>query len=48
LFYEKYKDEAALTHHSSTSYIKQLFEEVGPLLAQPPNIETYDELAAKK
>ena len=48
LFYEKYKDEAALTHHSSTPYIKELFEKVGPLLAGSPSIETYDELAAKR
>jgi quinol monooxygenase YgiN len=48
LFYEKYKDGAALTHHSTTSYMKELFEKIGPLLAGPPSIETYDELAAKK
>jgi quinol monooxygenase YgiN len=48
LVYEKYKDEAALTHHSSTSYIKELFEKVGPLLAGSPSIETFEELAAKR
>ena len=48
LVYEKYEDEEAFAHHSSTPYIKELFNKVGPLLAGSPDIEMYDELAAKK
>ena len=48
LFYEKYRDKAAFDHHSSAPYVKELFGTIGPLLAGPPSIEMYEELAAKK
>ena len=45
MFYEKYKDAEALTHHSGTPYFKALFGAVKPLLAAPAEIEMYEELA---
>ena len=45
LFYEKYKDAAALKAHSSTPYFKELFGALKPLLDGAPEIEMYDELA---
>jgi quinol monooxygenase YgiN len=46
MFYEKYEDAEALTHHSATPYFKALFAAIQPLLAAPPEIEMYEELAA--
>lgn len=48
LMYEKYKDKAAFDHHSATPYFKELFGKIGPLLAGEPNMEMYEEVAAKK
>ena len=45
MFYEKYKDAEALTVHSSTSYFKELFKMVSPLLDSDPEISMYNELA---
>ena len=45
LFYEKYKDAAALKAHSATQYFKELFSFLKPLLDGPPEIDMYDELA---
>ena len=45
LFYEQYKDAAALKEHSSTPYFKELFAFLQPLLDGPPEIEMYDEIA---
>ena len=45
LFYEKYRDAAALKDHSSTSYFKELFANLKPMLDGTPEIEMYDELA---
>lgn len=45
LFYEKYKDAAALKAHSATPYFKELFSFLKPLLDGPPEIDMYDELA---
>ena len=45
LFYEKYQDTAAFKAHSSTSYFKELFVALKPLLDGAPEIEMYDELA---
>ena len=44
LFYEKYKDQEAFTHHSSTPYFKQLFATIGPLLDGSPSVEMYEEV----
>ena len=48
LVYEKYKDKDAFKFHSTTPYIKELFEAMGPLLAGQPEIDFYEELAAIK
>jgi len=45
LFYEKYKDAAALKVHSATPYFNELFSFLKPLLDGPPEIDMYDELA---
>lgn len=46
LFYEKYAAAEALVAHSSTVYFKQAFKALGPLLAETPAIEMYDEIDA--
>lgn len=46
LFYEKYKDKAALDFHGSTPYLQQLFTTIEPLLAGKPDIELFDEIAS--
>ena len=48
LFYEKYRDGAAFDFHSSTPYFKELFGKIGPLLDGQPQVEIYEELAAKR
>ena len=45
LFYEMYKDDAALKAHSSTPYFKELFSFLKPLLDGAPEIDMYEELA---
>ena len=45
LFYEKYKDDAALKAHSSTPYFKELFSSLKPMLDGAPEIDMYEELA---
>lgn len=47
LFYERYKDKAAFDFHSSTPYIQEFFKKIGPLLAEEPSIEMYEELDSK-
>jgi quinol monooxygenase YgiN len=42
LFYEQYKDSAALKLHSATPYFKALFQTIQPLVAGPPDIEKFD------
>ncbi len=44
LFYEKYKDQEAFQHHSSTPYFKELFATIGPLLDGSPSVEMYEEV----
>ena len=46
LFYEKYADGEALKAHSSTSYFKELFGILEPLLDGAPEIEMYNEIAS--
>ena len=46
MFYEKYKDADALKIHSTSPYFKALFATVQPLLAAPPDIAMFEELAA--
>jgi quinol monooxygenase YgiN len=45
MFYEKYKDSQAFKEHSATPHFKALFDTVKPLLAAPPDIAMYEELA---
>ena len=45
LFYEKYRDKAALDFHGSTPYLKELFEKLTDLLEDTPSIELYEEIA---
>ena len=45
LFYEMYKDDAALKVHSSTPYFKELFSFLKPLLDGALEIDMYDEIA---
>ena len=48
LFYEKYRDADALTHHSPTPHFKSLFANIMPLLEGQPEIEMYEELVGIK
>ena len=48
LFYEKYRDANALTHHSTTPHFKSLFGDILPLLDGQPEIEMYEELGGIK
>jgi quinol monooxygenase YgiN len=48
MFYEKYRDAAALKAHSSTPYFKELFRFLEPLLDEAPEIGMFDELARLK
>lgn len=45
-FFEKYSDQAALDAHMATPYLHALLAAIGPLLAVPPAVETYTEIAA--
>jgi len=45
LFYEKYRDKAALNAHSSTPYFAELFTKIGPLLDGAPTIDIYEDIA---
>ena len=46
LFYEKYRDKAALNVHGSTPYFSELFSRIGPLLEGSPTIEIYEDIAS--
>lgn len=46
LFYEKYKDMEAVSLHSSTPYIKEMFRDLKPLLDGKPEITMYNEIAS--
>ena len=45
MFYEVYRDDKSLEHHSSTPYFKELFAFLEPILDGEPEIELYDEIA---
>ncbi|MDI6725351.1 MAG: putative quinol monooxygenase [Smithellaceae bacterium] len=45
LFYEKYANKEAFSHHSATPHFKELFATIGPLLDGKPSIESYEEIA---
>ncbi len=44
IFMERYKDKAALDHHSSTPYFKAFFGKVKGLLAGKPEISVIEEI----
>jgi len=46
LFYEKYKDKAALELHSSTPYFKAFAGQIGPYLEGNPDIKIYKDIAS--
>ncbi len=46
LMYEKYRDKASFTLHSSTPYFAELFGKIAPLLDGDPAIDIYEELCA--
>jgi quinol monooxygenase YgiN len=46
LFYEMYRDKAALNIHSSTPYFAELFGKIGPLLDGDPTIDIYENIAS--
>ena len=45
---EKYRDEAALTHHSSTPYLLELFTALDPVFDGSPEILMYEEIRSIK
>lgn len=46
LFHERYKDKEAFASHGSTSYFKELFETIGPLMEGKLSAEIYEEIAS--
>lgn len=46
IMYEKYRDKAALVHHSSSAYFTELFAQLAPLLDGNPTIDICELLAA--
>lgn len=46
LFYEMYKDKAALEFHNSTPYFQQLLKNIDGLLATDPQIDFYEDIAS--
>lgn len=44
--YEKYRDKAALVHHSSAPYFTELFAQLAPLLEGSPTIDICELLAS--
>ena len=47
IFYEKYKDQDALTFHSSTPYFKEAFPAMKPFLGGKTEIEMCQVLGSK-
>jgi quinol monooxygenase YgiN len=41
---ERYRDLAALKHHSETPYFKDFFARIGPMLSAKPAITILDEI----
>ncbi|MEN6389183.1 MAG: antibiotic biosynthesis monooxygenase [Syntrophomonas sp.] len=46
LFYEMYKDKAALECHSSTPYFQALLKNIDGLVAEEPQINFYEDLTS--
>ena len=45
-FYEKYKDQKTLDHHSSTPYFQDTFKKMDGLVSEDHQIEFYEEIAS--
>ncbi len=45
MFYERYTDQAAVDAHSQQTWLKEGFRALKPLLAKPPVIEFFDDVA---
>lgn len=41
VFYEEYKDQAALDFHNKSEHLKQFFSQITPLLAGAPIVEVF-------
>jgi len=41
IFYEEYKDQAAVDYHNKSEYLKQFFSQITPLLAGKPIVEVF-------
>jgi len=41
IFYEEYKDQAALDYHNKSEHLKQFFSNITPLLAGKPIVEVF-------
>jgi quinol monooxygenase YgiN len=41
VFYEEYRDQAALDYHNKSEYLKQFFSSITPLLASKPVVEVF-------
>jgi quinol monooxygenase YgiN len=41
IFYEEYKDQAAVDFHNKSEYLKQFFSDISPLLAGKPVVEVF-------
>ncbi len=41
VFYEEYKEQAALDFHSKSEYLKQFFSDITQLLAGKPKVEVF-------
>lgn len=41
IFYEEYKDQAALDFHNNSEHLKQFFTQITPLLAGAPIVEVF-------
>jgi quinol monooxygenase YgiN len=48
VFYEVYKDQAALDAHGTSPQMQKFFGAAGALLAGQPSIKTYEEIGAKR
>lgn len=46
LFYEVYRDKAALDFHSNTPYFKEMFASTGALLEGRPQIALFEDIAS--
>lgn len=47
VFYERYSDQGAFESHISSDNFAAFGEQIGGYLAGPPEIETFEEVAAK-